>query len=115
MAFTLQPFLFKWEEVDARSDLDRLRLVLEALPDEAMVRKLETARRRGRDDYPVRACWNALIAGVVYQHPSAAALLRELRRNGELPAACGFNPLLGVTAAPPEAAVPRLLDHLAGS
>ena len=30
MAFTLQPFLFKLEEVDARSDLDRLRLVLEA-------------------------------------------------------------------------------------
>ncbi|MCH8888584.1 MAG: transposase [SAR324 cluster bacterium] len=114
MAFTLQPFLFKWEEVDARSDLDRLRLVLEALPDEALVRKLETARRRGRDDYPVRACWNALIAGVVYQHPSAAALLRELRRNGELRAACGFNPLLGVTAAPPEWAFSRFLKNLVG-
>ena len=35
--------------------------------------------------------WNAVIAGVVFQHPSAAALLRELRRNGELRQLCGFN------------------------
>ena len=74
--------------------------MLETLPDEALVRQLEAAR--GRDDYPVRPCWNALIAGVVYQHPSAAALLRELRRNGELRERCGFNPLLGVAAVPPE-------------
>ena len=39
-----QPFLFKWEEVDARSDLDRLHLVAEALPDEGLVRRLEAAR-----------------------------------------------------------------------
>ena len=112
MALTVQPFLFKWEEVDARSDLDRLRLVLETLPDEALVRQLEAARGRGRDDYPVRACWNALIAGVVYQHPSAAALLRELRRNGELRQACGFNPLLGLAAVPPEWALSRFLKNV---
>ncbi len=112
MAFTLQPFLFKWEEVDARSDLDQLRLVLEALPDESLVRKMEAARGRGRDEYPVRACWNALVAGVVYQHPSAAALLRELRRNGELRAACGFNPLLGMAAVPTEWAFSRFLQKV---
>ncbi len=112
MAFMLQQPLFKWEEVDARSDLDRLRLVLEALPDEPLVRKLEASRGRGRDDYPVRACWNTLVAGVVYQHPSAAALLRELRRNGELRAACGFNPLLGVAAAPTEWAFSRFLKNV---
>ena len=112
MALILQGFLFKWEEVDARSDLDRLRLVLEVLPDEALMRKLEAARGRGRDDYPVRACWNALVAGVVYQHPSAAALLRELRRNGELRAACGFNPLLGAAAAPSEVAFSRFLKNV---
>ncbi len=112
MALHIQPFLFSWQEVDARSDLDRLRLVLEALPDQGLVRRLEAARGRGRDDYPVRACWNALVAGVVYQHPSAAALLRELRRNGELRAACGFNPLLGIEAVPPEWAFSRFLQNL---
>ena len=69
-------------------------------------------RGRGRDDYPVRACWNALVAGVVYQHPSAAALPRELRRNGELRAARRFNPLLGVAAAPPEWAFSRFLQNV---
>ncbi len=52
MAITLQPFLFKWEAVDARSDLDRLRLVLEALPDEALVRKRGAASGPGRQFGP---------------------------------------------------------------
>lgn len=34
--------------------------------------------------------WNALIAGVVFQHPSVEALLRELGRNPALLQACGF-------------------------
>lgn len=80
MAIIPQPFLFSWEEIDEASDLDRLRLVLGALPDEALVSFLEERRGRGRDDYPIRPMWNAVIAGIVFQHPSAAALLRELRR-----------------------------------
>ena len=54
MALSVQGFLFKWEEVDARSDLDRLWLVLEVLPDEALVRKLEAARGRGQADFRER-------------------------------------------------------------
>ncbi len=57
------------------------------------MRKLEGERRGRRDDYPLRAIWNAVIAGIVYQHPSIASLLRELRRNGELRNLCGFDPL----------------------
>lgn len=112
MALYPQAFLFGWQDVEARSELDRLRLVLATLPDEVLVRRLEVARGRGRDDYPVRACWNALLAGVVFQHPSAAALLRELRRNGELRAACGFNPLLGADAVPPAWAFSRFLNNV---
>ena len=41
-------------------------------------------------DYPVRAMWNATLAGVIYQHPSAASLLRELSRNSQLRRLCGF-------------------------
>ncbi len=84
MANIIQPFLFGWKEIDAASDLDRLRLVLSVIPDEGLMRKLEKRRYKGRDDYPIRPTWNALLAGVVYQHISSASLLRELRRNGQL-------------------------------
>ncbi|WP_300971208.1 transposase [Thiocapsa sp.] len=47
-------------------------------------------RGSGRDDHPVAAMWNALIAGVVFQHPSVEALLRELAHNPALLQACGF-------------------------
>ena len=48
---------------------------------------------RGRDDYPVRAMWRALVAGVVFGHESSASLLRELGRNPALLEVCGFDPL----------------------
>ena len=92
MATIAQPYLFSWQSIDAASDLDRLRLVLCALPDEELVCLLEQLRGHGRNDYPVRPMWNALISGIVFQHPSAAALVRELWRNGELRDLCGFNP-----------------------
>ena len=100
MAIIPQPYLFSWTDVEAASDLDRLRLVLLALPDEELVAFLEQRRGKGRDDYPIRPVWNALLAGVVFGHQSAASLLRELRRNGELRKLCGFNPLLGACALP---------------
>lgn len=109
MAIIPQPFLFSWKEIDEASDLDRLRLVLSALPDESLVCFLEQRRGRGRDDYPIRSMWNAVIAGIVFQHPSAAALLRELRRNGELRQLCGFNPFGGEASAPSDDAMERFL------
>ena len=110
MAAIPQPSLFSWQQIDTSSDLDRLRLVLSALPDEPLVRFLEQRRGRGRDDYPVRPMWNALIAGIVFQHPSAAALIRELWRNGELRQLCGFDPLRGMGAAPTSDAFGRFLE-----
>ena len=100
MARIVQPFLFTWKQIEGSSELERLSLVLAALPDEKLVGMLEEARGKGRNDYPIRACWNALIAGVVFQHASAASLLRELRRNGELRQLCGFDPLQGEDAVP---------------
>ncbi len=47
-------------------------------------------RGPGRDDDPVAAMWNAVLAGVVFQHPSIEALIRELGRNPALLQACGF-------------------------
>lgn len=109
MATIIQPYMFSWKDIEADSDLSRLRLVLSVLPDEGFVSMLEQHRGRGRDDYPIRPVWNALLAGIVFQHPSAAALLRELRRNGELRGVCGFDPLLGEAAVPSDDAFGRFL------
>ena len=85
--------LFSWDAVEARSDLDRFYLVRDHLPDEAIIAALEAKRGQGRDDFPVRAMWNAVLAGMVFQHPSGESLLRELNRNPALLEACGFDPL----------------------
>ena len=90
---TIEPRLFSWQDVEARSDLDRFYLVRDHLPDAQIVKDLEIMRGNGRDDFPVRAMWNAVIAGVVFQHPSIEALIRELARNPALLQACGFEVL----------------------
>ena len=114
MASIPQRSLFSWQEIDVASDLDRLRLVLSVLSrfDEPVMRLLESRRGRGRDDYPVRATWNSLIAGIVYQHSSIASLRRELMRNAELRELCGFDPMCGCGAVPSDAAYSRFLDRL---
>lgn len=52
MAKIIQPYVFSWKHIEADSDLNRLRLVLSALPDERFVILIEQRRGRGRDDYP---------------------------------------------------------------
>ena len=85
--------LFSWDDVERLPDLRRLEFVLRHLPDENLLRALNERRGRGRDDYPVAPMWRALVAGVAFQHPSIAALVRELRRNPALLDLCGFSPL----------------------
>jgi len=112
MAKLLSPYLFTWKEVEAKSDLERLMLVLEHLPDEGLMQKLEEQRKRGRDDYPIRSVWNSVLAGIIYQHPSVDSLRRELMRNGELRGVCGFNPQRGWGAVPPSWVYSRFLRLL---
>ena len=90
---TTEKLPFSWQAVEGLPDLDRLRLVLDTLPDEEIVAALEAGRGRGRNDYPVRSMWRALIAGVVFQHASIQSLLREMGRNPALLELCGFDPL----------------------
>ena len=61
------------------------------MPDEEFMRELESERGRGRNDYPVRAVWNSIPHGVIYQHLSIESLRRELLRNGQLRYLCGIN------------------------
>ena len=84
MAMIPQRTLFSWQQIDLLGDLDRLKLVLDALPDEALMAQLERHRGQGRNDYPIRAVWNSLLAGIVFQHRSIESLRRELSRNGQL-------------------------------
>ena len=114
MAKLLVTYLFKWQDVEAKSDLERLRLVLEHLADEALMKKLEAHRDRGRDDYPIRPVWNSVLAGIVYQHESVESLRRELMRNGELREGCGFDPHKGSAAVPPSCGYTRFLKLLIG-
>lgn len=97
MAIIPQQRLFGWQEIDELGDLERLVLVLEHLPDKKLMQKLERERGRGRNDYPVRAVWNSILAGIVFQHPSIESLRRELLRNAQLREICGFDPCLGGT------------------
>ena len=91
MAIIPQQRLFSWEQIEGLGDLERFVLALNYLPDEKLMVLLESRRGLGRDDYPVRAMWNALLAGIVYQHCSVASLLRELLRNAQLRHLCGFD------------------------
>lgn len=89
----IEPSLFNWDAVEAHSDLDRFTLVRDHLPDERIIDSLENRRGDGRNDFPVKAMWNAVIAGIVFQHGSIESLIRELARNPALLQACGFNSL----------------------
>jgi len=91
MAIIPQTTLFSWEEVDQLGDLQRLKLILDNLPDEELMQAIETDRGCGRNDFPVRVMWNLLIAGIVYQHPSIESLIRELKRNAQLRQVCGMD------------------------
>jgi len=112
MAKLMDPYLFTWQEVEARSDLERLRLVLDHMGDEELMRKLEEHRKWGRNEYPIRPVWNSVLAGVVYQHSSVESLRRELLRNGQLRDQCGFDPQKGSGAVPPSWVYTRFLKLL---
>src|SRR5690606_2544412 len=107
MAIIPQLNLFSWQEIQSLGDLERLRLVIEYMPDEELMQTLEQKRGKGRDDYPVRAMWNSLLAGIVFQHESVEKLRRELARNGQLRQMCGFD-----DQVPPPWAYTRFMKSL---
>ena len=46
--------LFSWSDVERRPELERLEMVVKALPDEELLTALEQRRGRRRDDYGIR-------------------------------------------------------------
>jgi len=103
--------IFEWAELEILGDLERLRLVLQYIPDEKLMQHVERERFRGRDDYPVRAVWNSILAGVVYQHPTVESLRRELSRNSQLRNICGFDADKVPTSAVYSRFLAKLFSH----
>lgn len=112
MAIISQKQLFSWENLEIKSDSYRLKLVLDNLPDENLMLKLEKQRANGRNDYPVRAIWNSIIAGVVFNHRSIEELRRELSRNAELRMFCGFDVFKGADSVPGASVYTRFMKNL---
>ncbi|MDP1759030.1 MAG: transposase [Thermodesulfovibrionales bacterium] len=112
MAKIIQQKIFSWKDVEASGELERLTMVIEAMPDEELMKALEAERKGRRDDYPIRAVWNSILAGIVYQHISIESLRRELMRNGELREVCGFDPAIGEKAVPSKDAYSSMLKKL---
>ena len=113
MAIIPQRQLFSWKEIGNLADLERFSMLLKYLPDEKLMKNLESRRKRGRDDYPVRAIWNSILAGIVYQHASVESLRRELMRNAQLRQLCGFDLLKGLSAIPSSNAYTNFLNSIA--
>ncbi len=90
MAIIPEVSLFSWQDVQSLGDLERLCCVVDALPDEALMRALETHRGRGHNDYLICPLWNSILAEIVFQHSSIDSLRRELFRNGPFREFCGF-------------------------
>ncbi len=87
----IQTPLFDFEAFIADKGNDRLRMVLEVLPAERLISALERERWTGRRGYPVRGLWAAVIAGVLYQCNSIAAVARLLERDKDVRMVCGFS------------------------
>ena len=112
MAIIPQKTLFEWNDVEDIGDLVRLRFAIENLPDEPLMYALEKKRDKGRNDYPIRAMWNSVVAGVVFEHETVESLRRELRRNGQFRDLCGFDVLKGSAAVPGAHVYSRFLYSL---
>lgn len=92
MKIITQISLFDDTQNENLGDLERLQKVFDNLPDEKLIQKLKEKRGKGRNEWPVEAMWNSLIASFIFDHDSIASLLRELNRNSQLRIICGFQP-----------------------
>lgn len=76
--------LFAWDALEDSPSLQSLRVLLEAVPDHALLDSLRAARGQGRDDYPVEVLWGTLLLAVALRHVSLDACREELQRNPAL-------------------------------
>ena len=82
---------FDYEEIEILGDLERVKLLIDNVPDEKIVNKLEEIRDKGRNDYPIIPVWNSILIAPLVEATGIASLRRELSRNRDLRKLCGFN------------------------
>ncbi len=112
--------LFEEDIFENLGDLERLQLVLSTIDDAELIHKLYRIRGKGRNDWPCEAMWNSFIASFLFEHETVEGLLRELRRNKQLRALCGFEPKAGkqedgsikIYVAPSASAYSKFLQNL---
>lgn len=114
MAIIHELNLFSWKDfqndIQHLGDLERFKLVIETIPDEKLIQTLIKLRGNGRNDHPIRAMWNSIIAGIVFEHTSIESLRRELSRNAQLREMSGFNPIFN--SVPSKSAYNRFISQL---
>jgi hypothetical protein len=76
--------LFAWDALEDSPSLQSIRVLLEAIPDRALLESLRAARGKGRDDYPVEVLWGTLVLAIALRHLSTDACLEDLQRNPAL-------------------------------
>lgn len=76
--------LFPWDALEDNPSLLSIRRFLQAIPDAKLLEDLRRLRGKGRNDYPVHACWGVLLLTILLRHSGIAACLEELQRNDAL-------------------------------
>lgn len=104
----IQSPLFDFEAFIAQKSNNHLLVVLEALDAEKLILAIERENWTGRKGYSIRGMWSALIAGLLYQCYSLAAVVRLLERNKDVRLICGFSR----DKLPSEDALSRFLKKL---
>lgn len=84
MHIAITQSLFAWDALEDSPSLQTLRQFLRAIPDGELLGSLRRWRGKGRDDYPVGACWGVLLLTIVLRHPNIQACMNELGRNEAL-------------------------------
>jgi len=92
MAIISQISLFdNTEEYDKLGDLERVKLVLDNIPDEELLRKMRRDKGiGGRKGIPLEVCMNIYWSKEVIPHKKMSDMLRELSRNSQLRKVCGI-------------------------
>jgi hypothetical protein len=101
--------LFAWDALEDSPTLKTIKQLLDVIPDQPLLDRLQQARGKGRDDVPLRVAWGVLVLSIALRHPTIEHCLGELRRNESLRKLIGIE---SEEAVPQKWNLSRFLDRL---